>query len=363
MGIVRILLLADTHLGFDWPFRPRIQRRRRGVDFFKNFENALASAIQGKVDGVVHAGDLLYRSKVPARLVEMAVAPLKQVASTGIPVFVVPGNHERSHIPHGQLAQHPNIHIFHQPRTFYWRHPQGVIAVAGFPFVRVGIRRGFKTILNKTGWQRVQADAHLLCVHQCVEGATVGPSGYTFRYAPDVIRLADIPAKFAGVLAGHIHRFQVLTTDLRKRPLSFPVFYPGAIERTSFAERNEAKGYVTLSLEIGAKIPAAIRSWKFHVLYTRPMRQIDLHLEAFNNNKGDLKTWLQEQFRQLPSDSVVKLKIHGKPGQYQHEVLRAPSVRQLAQATHNVEMAWADQAAFRRKKGPKNIQYRQALIK
>ncbi len=27
---VRILLLADTHLGFDLPFKPRVQRRRRG---------------------------------------------------------------------------------------------------------------------------------------------------------------------------------------------------------------------------------------------------------------------------------------------------------------------------------------------
>jgi len=38
MGIIRILLMADTHLGFDLPFRPRIKRRRRGPDFFANFE-------------------------------------------------------------------------------------------------------------------------------------------------------------------------------------------------------------------------------------------------------------------------------------------------------------------------------------
>ena len=28
--LLRILLLADTHLGFDEPRRPRVQRRRRG---------------------------------------------------------------------------------------------------------------------------------------------------------------------------------------------------------------------------------------------------------------------------------------------------------------------------------------------
>ncbi len=69
----RVLLLADTHLGFDLPFRPRINRRRRGHDFFANFERALQPALRGEVDVVVHAGDLLYRSKVPPVLVDMAL--------------------------------------------------------------------------------------------------------------------------------------------------------------------------------------------------------------------------------------------------------------------------------------------------
>jgi hypothetical protein len=33
MGLIRVLLMADTHLGFDLPLRPRIKRRRRGPDF------------------------------------------------------------------------------------------------------------------------------------------------------------------------------------------------------------------------------------------------------------------------------------------------------------------------------------------
>ena len=44
MGIIRILFLADTHLGFDLAFRPRIERRRRGPEFFANFERALQPA-------------------------------------------------------------------------------------------------------------------------------------------------------------------------------------------------------------------------------------------------------------------------------------------------------------------------------
>ena len=88
------------------------------MDFFANFERALVPARQGKVDCVVHGGDILYRSKVPAELVAMAFQPLKQLADQGMPIYVVPGNHERSGIPYGLLAHHPKIHLFDQPKTY-----------------------------------------------------------------------------------------------------------------------------------------------------------------------------------------------------------------------------------------------------
>jgi len=63
-----MLFLADTHLGFDYPFRPRVQRRRRRPDFFRNYELALRPAHRREVDLVVHGGDVFYRSKVPPEL-------------------------------------------------------------------------------------------------------------------------------------------------------------------------------------------------------------------------------------------------------------------------------------------------------
>jgi 3',5'-cyclic AMP phosphodiesterase CpdA len=57
---VRVLFVSDTHIGLDWPTRPRVVRHRRGDDFFQNFERALEPARTGAVDVVVHGGDLLY---------------------------------------------------------------------------------------------------------------------------------------------------------------------------------------------------------------------------------------------------------------------------------------------------------------
>src|SRR5262245_55954218 len=63
---VRILLLADTHLGFDLPSSPRVGRRRRGHDFLANYALALEPALSGEVDLVVHGGDVFDRSSVPS---------------------------------------------------------------------------------------------------------------------------------------------------------------------------------------------------------------------------------------------------------------------------------------------------------
>ena len=104
---LRVLLLADTHLGLDLPVRPRIERRRRGADFFANTVRALQPALRGEVDLVVHGGDLLFRSRVPPDLVQRAMAPLFEVADAGVPVYLVPGNHERGRIPYPLLARHP----------------------------------------------------------------------------------------------------------------------------------------------------------------------------------------------------------------------------------------------------------------
>jgi DNA repair exonuclease SbcCD nuclease subunit len=345
MGIIRILLIADTHLGFDLPFRPRIKRRRRGPDFFVNFRQALMPALKGEVHAVVHGGDILYRSKVPPRLVEMAFEPLKQVAGSGTPVYLVPGNHERSAIPHDHFAEHPNIHLFDHPRTFILQTTSGSLALAGFPFVRTGIRKDFLNIVEQTGWRRVKADGCVLCIHQSIDGATVGPSGYTFRYAHDVIRISDIPQEFCATLAGHIHRFQILTKDLKGRTLKAPVFYPGSIERTSFAEKNEKKGYLILELESAGTSFGKLRNWTFHELPARPMIQLELHAAGMNSSQ--IQAWIQSRLFEIPQDSIVKLKVHGKIPEEAMAVFSAPTLRALAPETMNISATLVEYSVYR----------------
>jgi len=329
---IKILLLSDTHLGFDLPLHPRVNRRRRGLDFFENYHRCLSPALSRGVDLVVHAGDLFFRSRVSSRIIQMTFEPLIRIADQGIPVFLVPGNHERSNIPATLLESHRNIHIFSQPKTFALEVKGRRLALSGFPFYRGAIREQFSELLAQTEFSRQDADVRVLCLHQSVEGAQVGVQNFTFHPTPDVISGRQIPAGFSAVLAGHIHRYQVLRNDLAGRRLNAPVFYPGSIERTSFAERNEPKGY--LMIELGADAPNV--HWDFIELPTRPM--VVFPIAAGNLSADQLTDWLRDSLSRLDPNSVVQIRLPEEFPDHLLKRLSAPFLRSISPATMNISL-------------------------
>jgi exonuclease SbcD len=269
--LVHLIFLSDTHLGFDEPLRPRSRNPHRGPDFFANFHRILKVARAERADAVVHGGDLLYRSRVPDSLIDRAMGPLVELAEAGIPVFLVPGNHERSSLPRTLFTVHDRIHVFHEPRTVTLTIEGCRIAIGGFPFVRQRARELFPGLVAATGLLSEPSDIRLLCIHQIVEGARVGPAGYQFRSGEDVVRASDLPGELAAILSGHVHRHQVLRADLSGRPLSAPVVYPGSTERTSFAEMRETKGFVLIQAGPADRPAGELRSIEFRELPARPM--------------------------------------------------------------------------------------------
>jgi exonuclease SbcD len=340
---MRLLFLADTHLGFDLPFKPRVERRRRGPDFFRTFEMALEPALKGEVDAVIHGGDILFRSKVPPQLVRMAFETLLDVAEKGIPVYLVPGNHERGSIPFRLFATHKNVHIFLRPRTFYLDRGGVTLGLSGFPYIKENIRERFLDVLEETGWRNRRVDISLLCIHHCVEGASIrmGNKMHIFRSNPDVIKISQFPTGFAGVLSGHIHRFQLLTRDLQGNSVGVRVFYPGSTERTSFAEKGEQKGYLILDVEAGGNNGSGlIKSWVFHELPARPMHVPEVHAGSMSGE--EMRGWIKKNLDELPEESVVKLNIHGKLSPGALEVLRAEAMRSLVPPGMNVTVSLMD---------------------
>ena len=333
---VRLLFLADTHLGFDLPSRPRVEKRRRGEDFFAAFELAVAPALRGEVDAVVHGGDLFYRSRIPAWLAARVFARLAAVADAGADVFWVPGNHERSGVPRALLLGHPRIHVFDRPRTFVVERGGVRVALAGIPHAP-RIRGELAALLAATGHAGLAADARLLVLHQAVEGARVGPADFVFRHGADVVGAAELPRGFAAVLSGHVHRRQVLRRDLFGRPLPTPVLYPGSTERTSFAERDEPKGVVRLEVEAGATGGGCAVQWRFEELPVPPMRVVDLDVEG---GEAVVSERLRGLLAALDPRSVVRVRLGGLPSAAALPALRAAAIRAVAPPAMHVTVAW-----------------------
>lgn len=303
---VRILFFSDSHLGFDMPLRPRIERRRRGHDFRRNFISVIDQAINLNVNAVVHGGDLFYRSRIPPELTADTFDILSRLPAAGIHLMIVPGNHERSVIPHPLLAMRPGIHLFSAPNILAL-YVNGIrLALGGFPFQK-GIREKLVGLLHQTGLLTAPADFRFLCIHQAIESATVGVQNFTFRDGPDVVPLSAIPADIDAVLSGHIHRAQVLWSGKTSKDIrQIPFIIAGSIERTAISERTEQKGFFVLDAAMDRSGEKTLR-WSFHPLPTRPM----FLMEITGNETGrrGILDFIAQRLQALPDDAVVQIRF------------------------------------------------------
>lgn len=320
---VRIVVFGDTHLGFDSRATAHVGRRRRGDDFEANFDRVLLHARNSAADVLVHCGDFFHRSRMHPSVVDRAFERLAAVAAGGTTVLIVPGNHDRSKLPPSLWLGHPNVHVFERPKTVELQAAGLRLAFAGFPFAWGDLRGRFPALMEATGLQESRADATFLCMHHTVSGATVGPSDFVFRSGRDVISRPQLPRVFA-VFAGHIHRHQVLQGE------HAPVFYAGSTERTSFAEKDEPKGFLDLTIEPTGKSGVTLE-WRFNELPARPMVDVDVPASV---GAAGLERFLRRASDQIPSDSVVRIKS-ALP--LQTLGLTAATLRSVFPATMNVQ--------------------------
>jgi DNA repair exonuclease SbcCD nuclease subunit len=167
-----------------------------------------------------------------------------------------------------------------------------------------------------------------------VEGATCGPPpGFTFRDGEEVVAGGDLPADVAVVLCGHVHRHQLLRRDLRGRLLPSPIVYAGSVERTSFAEREESKGF--LMVEVGAGGPGGrLLACDFRPLPARPMR---VHEVPSTTSAAELERQIRAVLAESPEDVVLQLRVPERL--LATGALAAARLRTLAPTTANVTVA------------------------
>ena len=225
-AVIKVLLLADTHLGFDLPVetaggeeaararflrqhpaRPGTGPSRPGGHRGPRRRSALPQQGPGMAGG---AGTGTAARGGRQRRAGGAGAGQSRALCAAVPVVGEPRESARARSTENGGAG----------------DRRGAIG-GGWISVRARQHPGsvFDPGRRSVGCSACAADIRLLCLHQTVEGSRV--KGYTFRSGDDIIRGRDIPAGLAAVLCGHIHRSQVLTRDLAGKRLAAPVLLPG----------------------------------------------------------------------------------------------------------------------------------------
>jgi DNA repair exonuclease SbcCD nuclease subunit len=221
----------------------------------------------------------------------------------GIPIYIIPGNHERSQLPLSLFLNHPLINVFNDPGTFNIQSKDAKITISGFPCERDEIKSRFNAHLKKSGWYQVNAQIKLLCMHQVIEGASVGPKNYTFRAGEGVIPISYMPDDAQAILCGHIHRHQVLFKHQKGDKLPLPVIMAGSTERTSFAEMKEEKGFYHLVFRPGWDQQWHLERLKFIRLRTRPMVDITINPPR---QAVDLEIQIRNKIRDLDKNAIIR---------------------------------------------------------
>ena len=113
----------------------------------------------------------------------------------------------------------------------------------------------------------------------------------------------------------------------------------GSVERTSFVERDEAKGYLILEFEAGGASGGRLARWEFRELPARPMSI--LTVDASEATPAELERKIREGLSGLAEDGVVQIRVSGafEPGA--EEVIRATTLRTMHPPTMTVTLRYS----------------------
>lgn len=286
MADFSFLHMADLHLGS--PFRglsvgePEVARRFAQA-IRDTFRALVTRAIEEGVDFVVIAGDVYDGEWRDASVGLFFNREMARLAESGIPVYLVKGNHDAESVVTRSVTLPPSVHTFGvaKPRTLTIPHLK--VALHGQSYKEReapdNLARGYPAA--KPGWFNIGV------LHTSLSGyeghATYAPCGE-----------ADLVAKNYEYWAlGHVHAGEIV----RREPW---IVYPGCIQGRSVRETG-AKGATLVRVRDGL---AVIEPWfADHARWC--VAEVDLtHVADFH---GEVPALVEDAVRAAAADAGERL--------------------------------------------------------
>ena len=317
---MRIVHVADTHLGYsayrrvcdeDCQFKGLNQRE---VDTYLSFQAFVDRVLELRPDAVLHSGDLFDAVRPSNRALAFALEQLVRLSEADIPVVIIAGNHSTPRIRETgsvfRLFEHlPNIIPVY--RGAYERVTIGDLTVHAAPHTD---GEAFKEMLPSL--TRCGGTAYEVAM---LHAGVVGFKEFRMNeFNEQIVDSCYLRDDLDYVAMGHYHGNYDIADNAA---------YSGSIERFSFAEAGQPKGFLYVDLESGKR--------ELIELPTRPM--IDLPaIDALRLDAPSLSAEIESRLDRDLEGSIVRLVVRNVP-RTTYEALDFRRIREMAAGAMHFE--------------------------
>ena len=352
---LRILHFSDLHIGVENYGRidPSTGLSTRLGDFLGSLDEVVEFALTQGVDLVLLAGDA-YKGRDPSQTHQREFASrLFRIASAGIPVFLLVGNHDLPNAGSRANAveifptlQVPNVIIGDNLQTYLVQTPVGPLQVVAVPWPRRGrlltreesrgltideVRAEIEGRMTQAIGQRVSeldpGIPAILTGHVTINGSTVGTER-SMMLGNDHVLLASAVHRpeLEYVALGHIHKHQVLR---RESPI---VAYSGSLQRVDFSEEADEKGFCVVELDPAALQGQRLVDFQFQPVNARRFVTVDVTIAP--GEPDPAAAVLRAIARHEVTDAVVRVRIR-LPAEAE-PLLREGAIREALHSAHYI---------------------------
>ena len=300
---MRFIHTSDWHLGRRLQTIDLIEYQRTFLDWL------LATAKERAVDAVVVAGDVYDRSMPPTEAVDLLDKAVAAFAEAGIPMVLIPGNHDHPvRLRYGgalfaQAGIHVRAEVDRIADPVVLSDSHGDVGMYGIPYLipdavmsELAAERSHESVLAAAA-ERIRVDAHsrgltrtVVAAHAFITGGEASDSERQIR----VGGVGDAPAGVFGgisyVALGHLHGPQTVTSPTPDSVLA----YSGSPLAFSFSERDHVKSVCLVEIEAGG----AVTLERLPTPVPRRLRQgrgqlAELLMTADQDDTGLADSWLK----------------------------------------------------------------------
>lgn len=225
---MKLGVMSDLHLGLR-----QYGLEERENDFYEQYERAIQTFVDNKVDLVIIGGDVFDKPRPSPKALESFSKGLKKLNSNGIEVVNIIGNHAMVQAPGFVTADEFFTTVFDSVGNYmlldtYQYYLQNDVCVMGLPYYHNFKLDDFKNTVSKMNEEvaTLNSGVNILVLHQAFK-EFCGFTGEDFSITELELSNFDL------VICGHIHERKLVDQG------DYIFLQPGSIERLSVAEARD----------------------------------------------------------------------------------------------------------------------------